>query len=106
MQKWPYYSYVSANWDEYALHGTEKVNRSNNPTKLVQGEKLDMNSEFKDGQTWIESLQSTQVKGFVVMKDNQILAEYFLAPGQGQRALVVRLTRIKIAAQCWWPDSA
>ena len=77
MQKWPYYSYVSANWDEYALHGTEKVNRSNNPTKLVQGEKLDMNSEFKDGQTWIESLQSTQVKGFVVLKDNQILAEYY-----------------------------
>ncbi len=32
MQKWPYYKYVSANWDDYAIHGTTKVNKSSNPT--------------------------------------------------------------------------
>ena len=36
-----------------------------------------MNSEFQDGQTFIESLQATQTKGFVVMKDNKILAEFY-----------------------------
>lgn len=77
MQSWPYYKYVSANWDVYAIHGTTKVNKSSNPTKLTMGERLDMNTEFENGQTWIESLQSTQVKGFVVMKDNHILAEYY-----------------------------
>jgi CubicO group peptidase (beta-lactamase class C family) len=76
-QKWPYYKYVSAHWDEYALHGTVKVKRSANPAKLQQGERLDMNSEFKKGQTFIESLQATQTKGFVVMKDNIILAEFY-----------------------------
>jgi CubicO group peptidase (beta-lactamase class C family) len=36
-----------------------------------------MNMEWKDGQTFIESLVATQVKGFVVMKDNKILAEFY-----------------------------
>ena len=76
-QKWPYYKYVSAHWDEYALHGTAKVKRSANPAKLQPGERLDMNTEFKNGQTFIESLQATQTKGFVVMKDNTILAEFY-----------------------------
>ena len=48
-QKWPYYKYVSAHWDEYALHGTVKIKRSANPARLQQGERLDMNSEFKKG---------------------------------------------------------
>ena len=77
MQKWPYYKYVSANWDEYGIHGTTIVNKSSNPTKLAMGEPLDMNTEFEIGQTWIESLQSTQVKGFIVIKDNDILAEFY-----------------------------
>ena len=77
MQKWPYYKYVSANWDEYGIHGTTIVNKSSNPTKLAMGEPLDMNIEFENGQTYIEALQSTQVKGFIVMKDNEILAEFY-----------------------------
>jgi CubicO group peptidase (beta-lactamase class C family) len=77
MQSWPYYKYASAHWDEYSIHGTSKIERSSNPAKLVPGEQLDMNSEFRDGQTWIESFLATQVKGFVVMKDNQILAEFY-----------------------------
>ena len=77
MQKWPFYKHVSANWDKYAIHGTDSVTKSEQPIDISIGERLDMNSEFKDGITWIESLQSTQVKGFVVMFDNQILAEYY-----------------------------
>jgi hypothetical protein len=40
-------------------------------------ERLDMNTEWKDGKTFVESLVSTQVKGFVVMKDNKILSEFY-----------------------------
>ena len=79
-QKWPYYKYVSAHWDEYALHGTAKINRSTKPAKLTVAEGdegLDMNTKWKDGQTFIESLVATQVKGFVVMKDYKILAEFY-----------------------------
>jgi CubicO group peptidase (beta-lactamase class C family) len=79
-QKWPYYKYVSAHWDDYALHGTAKIKRSVNPAKLVvaeDDERLDMNTKWKDGKTFIESLQATQVKGFAVMKNNKILAEFY-----------------------------
>ncbi|MHC4620106.1 MAG: serine hydrolase domain-containing protein, partial [Planctomycetota bacterium] len=79
-QKWPYYKWVSANWDDFALHGTAKVTRSAKPAKLTvaQGdERLDLNTEFQDGRSFIESLQATQTKGFVVMKDNKILAEFY-----------------------------
>jgi len=79
-QKWPYYKHVSAHWDKYALHGTVKINRSANPTKLAiaeEGERFDLNSKFKGDQTFIDSLLVTQAKGFVVMKDNKILAEFY-----------------------------
>lgn len=76
-QKWPYYKHVSAHWDDYALHGTAKIERSTNPTKLEQGDNLDLNLEFKDGQSFIESLQATQTKGFVVLQNNTILAEFY-----------------------------
>ena len=76
-QKWPYYKHVSAHWDDYAPYGTAKIKRSATPAKLERGERLDLNSEFQDGQSFIESLQATQTKGFVVMKDNTILAEFY-----------------------------
>jgi len=79
-QKWPYYKYVSAHWDKYALHGTKKVNRSANPAKLSiadEGQRFDLNSKFKSDQTFIDSLLGTQAKGFVVVKDNKILAEFY-----------------------------
>ncbi len=75
-QKWPYYKHVSAHWDDYALHGTAKIKRAVNPAKLEQGERLDLNAEFENGKSFIESLQATQTKGFVVMKDNTILSEF------------------------------
>jgi CubicO group peptidase (beta-lactamase class C family) len=80
MQKWPYYKHVSAHWDDYALHGTAKIKRSAKPAKLTlteKGERFDLNVEFEDGQSFIESLQATQTKGFVVMKDNEIVAEFY-----------------------------
>ena len=76
-QQWPYYRHVSAHWDEYSIHGTAKIERSANPTELQQGERLDLNSEFQDGQSFIESLQATQTKGFVVVQDNTILVEFY-----------------------------
>jgi len=79
-QKWPYYKYVSSHWDEYAQHGTDKVNRSDNPTKLTvaeEKEKFDLTSEFREGKSFIDSFTDTQVKGFVVIKDNEIIAEYY-----------------------------
>jgi hypothetical protein len=77
-QKWPYYKYVSSHWDAYALHGTVKVGRSANPARLeVAKDRLDLNTEYEDGKSFIDSFVDTQVKGFVVMKDNKILAEYY-----------------------------
>ena len=78
MQKWPYYKHTSAHWDEYGVHGAEKIAPSKNPTKLTVAEdRLDLNTEFKDGKSFIESMFDTQVKGFVVLKDNVILAEFY-----------------------------
>jgi CubicO group peptidase (beta-lactamase class C family) len=78
MQKWPYYKHVSTHWDEYALHGTDKVAPSKNPAKLkVAEDRLDLNTEYKDGKSYIDSFVETQVKGFVVIKDNQVLAEHY-----------------------------
>lgn len=79
-QKWPYYKYVSSHWDGYAQYGTDKVNRSDNPTKLTVAEgkeKFDLTSEFREGKSFIDSFTDTQVKGFVVIKDSKIIAEYY-----------------------------
>ena len=77
-QKWPYYKHVSAHWDEFALHGTAKISPSKNPTELkVAQDRLDLNTEFEDGKSFLDSMVDTQVKGFVVLKDNVILAEYY-----------------------------
>jgi CubicO group peptidase (beta-lactamase class C family) len=80
MQAWPYYKYASVHWDEFSIHGTEKISRSSKPSNFAVAEgdeRLDMNVEWKDGEIFVESLMSTQVKAFVVMRDNRILAEFF-----------------------------
>ena len=77
-QKWPYYKHTSAHWDEYALHGTVKISPSKKPAKLeVAKNRLNLNTEYKEGKSFIDSMVDTQCKGFVVMKDNVILAEYY-----------------------------
>ena len=77
MQFWPYSKHVAANWHDYSVHGVAEITKSKNPTKLLVAKRLDANSEFREGQTFLESFQATQVKGFVVMKDNEILAEHY-----------------------------
>ena len=77
-QKWPYYKYVSAHWDEFALHGTAEIRPSKNPAELkLAQDRLDLNTEYQDGKSLLDSLVDTQVKGFVVLKDNVILAEFY-----------------------------
>jgi CubicO group peptidase (beta-lactamase class C family) len=78
-QKWPYYRYVSAHWDKYAGHEVAAI-KASSPAKLTvagEDERLDLNTEHEDDRSFIESMNSTQVKGFVVMKDNRILAEFY-----------------------------
>ncbi|MFK5895031.1 MAG: serine hydrolase domain-containing protein [Pseudomonadota bacterium] len=80
MQHWPYYKYASVHWDEYGIHGTEKIPHSKSPAKISVAEgdnRLDLNTEWKDGKSYMESFVGTQVKAFVVMKDNEILAEFY-----------------------------
>ncbi|WP_052772047.1 serine hydrolase domain-containing protein, partial [Vibrio mexicanus] len=77
MQSWPYYKHVSANWDEYVQTATEQFSAAKKPTPLVQGEQFNLNDALNDEKSYLESLEDTQTKGFVVMKDNQILAEFY-----------------------------
>jgi len=77
-QKWPYYKYVSAHWQEFALHGTAEISPSMKPAELnVAKTRLNLNTEYDNRRSYISSMLDTQVKGFVVMKDNVILAEYY-----------------------------
>jgi len=46
-QKWPYYRHASAHWDKYALHGTEKVDRSTKPAKLTIAEGAELEKFFE-----------------------------------------------------------
>ncbi len=80
MQKWPYYKHASVHWNEYSIYGTEEVSCSKSPKELsvLEGdERLDLNTEWKNGRSFMESFNGTQVKAFVVIKDNTILAEFY-----------------------------
>jgi len=78
MQSWPYYRYTSMNWDEYGLFGTASIMAAEKPAKLrVAKDRFDIEQEFRDGQTFVESLTATQTKGFLIMKDSVILAEFY-----------------------------
>ena len=78
MQSWPYYRYVSMNWDDYGLYGTASVLASKTPAKLSAASKtFDIQQKFNETQTFVESLTATQTKGFLILKDNKILAEFY-----------------------------
>jgi len=78
MQAWPYYRYTSMNWDEYGLFGTASIMAAKNPAKLsVADTPFDIQQEFREGQTFVESLTATQTKGFLILKDNVILGEFY-----------------------------
>lgn len=78
MQQWPYYKHVSANWDEFVLTSTANVSAAAQPADLTLGrEELDLNTDFEDGRSYLENLLQTQTKGFLVLKENEVLAEFY-----------------------------
>ncbi|MGY8771149.1 MAG: serine hydrolase domain-containing protein [Pirellulales bacterium] len=78
MQKWPYYRYTSMNWDEYGIFGTVSIMGSKSPAKLSVADKpFDIEQDFREGRTFVESLTATQTKGFLILKDNVILGEFY-----------------------------
>jgi CubicO group peptidase (beta-lactamase class C family) len=78
MQSWPYYRYTSMNWDEYGIFGTVPVMRAKNPADLsIADPQFDIEQEIRENWTFVESLTSNQTKGFIVIKDNVILGEFY-----------------------------
>ena len=78
MQKWPYYKYTSTHWDEYGLFGTVSILAAKNPAELtITDTPFDIEQELRDDWTVAESLTSTQTKGFIILKDNMILGEFY-----------------------------
>ncbi|WP_133153805.1 serine hydrolase domain-containing protein, partial [Vibrio sp. 10N.261.55.A7] len=77
MQSWPYYKHVSANWDEYVQTTTEQIDAAKTPVTLEQGNVFNLNGTFTENKTYIQSLVDTQTKGLVILKDNQVLAEFY-----------------------------
>ncbi len=78
MQSWPYYRYASMNWDDYGLFGTVPVMAADTPAELsVADPQFDIQQEFGEGRTFVESLTATQTKGFLILKDDVILGEFY-----------------------------
>ncbi|PHQ76468.1 MAG: hypothetical protein COB74_02315 [Shewanella sp.] len=78
MQSWPYYKYVSMNMQNFVAHGMVNIPAAVKPAKINSEDiAFDLNQEFKGGQSFIENLIATQTKGFVVMKNNSLLAEFY-----------------------------
>lgn len=78
MQSWPYYKYVSTHWDDYGLFGTVPIMAAKNPAPItVADEQFDLQQDFRDGRSFVDSLNATQTKGFLIMKDNEILGEFY-----------------------------
>lgn len=77
MQSWPYYKHVSANWDEYVQTATQAIKVSKTPATLTKGKAFDLNAPLNANKSYIQSLVDTQTKGFVILKDNQVLAEFY-----------------------------
>lgn len=77
MQRWPFYRYVSMRWPDYVQTSTVPIGPSPSPAQLEPGERFDLNAEFRIGKSYLQSLIDCQVKGFVVMRDNRILAEFY-----------------------------
>ena len=78
MQSWPYYRYTSMNWDDYGLFGTVHIMGAKSPADLSLADRLfDIQQELSEGRSFVESLTATQTKGFMILKDNVILAEFY-----------------------------
>ncbi len=77
MQSWPYYNFVSMNWDSYSLFGTAPIAAPAPAPFEVAAEQIDLGAEFIEGKTFVQSFNDTQTKGALVMKDGKIVAEYY-----------------------------
>lgn len=78
MQSWPYYKHVSAHWDDYGLFGTVPVMAAENPAPVtIADQQFDLQQDFGDGRSFADSLNGTQTKGFLIIKDNVILGEFY-----------------------------
>jgi CubicO group peptidase (beta-lactamase class C family) len=78
MQSWPYYKHVSAHWDDYGLFGTVPVMAAENPAPVtIADQQFDLQQDFGDGRSFADSLNATQTKGFLIIKDNVILGEFY-----------------------------
>ena len=78
MQKWPYYKFTSTHWDEYGLFGTASILAARSPAQLtVASTPFDIAQEFRSDKTIVTSLVSTQTKGFLALKDNVVLIEFY-----------------------------
>jgi CubicO group peptidase (beta-lactamase class C family) len=78
MQKWPYYKHTSTHWDEYGLFGTVPIMAAEKPASIRSAKKqFDIEQDFRNGRSFVDSLTSTQTKGFLVIKDNMILGEFY-----------------------------
>ena len=78
MQSWPYYKYVSTHWDDYGLFGTVPTMAAKNPAPIdVADEQFDLQQDFRDGRSFVNSLNATQTKGFLIIKDNEIRGKFY-----------------------------
>jgi len=78
MQSWPYYKHVSTHWDDYGLFGTVPIMAAANPAPVsIADEQFDLQQDFRDGRNFVDSLNATQTKGFLIIKDNVILGEFY-----------------------------
>jgi hypothetical protein len=77
MQRWPYYGHVSMHWPDYVQTSTVPIRPAPEPRGLETGERFDLNTEFRTGTSYLQSLIDCQVKGFVVMRSDEILAEFY-----------------------------
>ena len=78
MQSWPYYKHASMNWKDHALFGVETVSRGQNAAPLkMSANSFDIEQDFRGGRSFAESLTATQTKGFIILKDNLILGEFY-----------------------------
>ncbi|PKH60323.1 hypothetical protein CXF83_04260 [Shewanella sp. Choline-02u-19] len=76
-QSWPYYTHASMHIKDYLRYGVYEMPASSNPALVTVSHSLDLSTEFKDGQSFRDNLIETNTKGFVVMKNNEILAEHY-----------------------------
>ena len=66
------------NWDEYGLYGTVPIKASKSPVALsVADAPFHLFQAFRDGRIFVESLHTTQTKGFLILKDDAILGEFY-----------------------------